>query len=55
MILDITGEEVETLLDSLAHSKLRIGAAEGTPSGVRKETMARLEAIERKLKAARGS
>jgi len=53
MTIDLNFGEVETLLESLEYSKLRIRDAQGTPESVRKENLARLDAVAMKLRDAR--
>jgi hypothetical protein len=43
MQIDLTGEEVQTILESLRYSKQRVADAEGTPNEVRRENLARIE------------
>jgi hypothetical protein len=52
MQLDLTGEEVQTILESLRYSKQRVADAEGTPYEVRKENLARIEQAINKLRDA---
>ncbi len=53
MQIDLTGEEVQTLLESLRYSKQRVTDAEGTPYEVRRENLARIEQAMDKLRNAR--
>lgn len=50
---DLTAAEIETLAESLAYSKQRVADAKGTPTGVQKETLTRIEALLGKISAAR--
>jgi hypothetical protein len=52
MQIDLTGEEVQTILESLRYSKQRIADAEGTPYEVRRENLARIEQATNKLRNA---
>jgi len=49
MNLDLTAEELQTLLESLRYSKQRIADAEGTPYDVRQENLARIDHVMSKL------
>jgi hypothetical protein len=53
MVVDLTSEEVETLLTSLDYSKDRIRNAQDTPYAVRQESMARLDNAAQKLRHAK--
>jgi hypothetical protein len=53
MQIDLTGEEVQTVLESLRYSKQRIADAEGTPYEVRRKNLERIEQVISKLRDAR--
>ena len=53
MVVDLTPEEVETLLTSLEYSKDCIRSAADTPYAVRQENLARLDAAAQKLRSTR--
>jgi len=53
MNVELTREEVETLLESLQYSKQRVADAQDTPSGVRQENLGKLDAVEKTLREAR--
>lgn len=53
MMIDLSSAEVETLLESLEYSKLRVREAQGTPYPVRQENLARLDAVATTLREAR--
>lgn len=55
MIVDLTADELQTLLTSLDYSKQRVRDAPDTPYGVRQENLARLDAAAEKLRTARKS
>lgn len=53
MIVDLTPDDIRTLLESLEYSKQRVRDAPGTPYEVRQETLGRLDAAAAKLRTAR--
>lgn len=53
MNIELTPEEVATLLESLKYSKQRVADAQGTPYRVRQKNLGRLEAVEKTLREAR--
>jgi hypothetical protein len=53
MQIDLTGEEVQTILESLRYSKQRIADAEGSQYEIRRENLARIEQAMNKLRNAR--
>lgn len=52
MVIDLTREEIETLLTSLEYSRQRISEAPGTPYDVRRDNLARIDAVAEKLRQA---
>lgn len=52
MIVDLTADEVEAVLQSLDYSKDRVRSAPDTPHEIRRETLARLDAAAEKLRNA---
>jgi len=50
MIVDLTAEDIETLLTSLEYSKQRISEAPDTPYDVRRANLARLASVAEKLR-----
>lgn len=48
MTVELTIEEIETLLASLKYSKQHISAASGTPTSVRQENLSKIEVVEAK-------
>ena len=55
MTVDLTGEDIETLLTSIEYSKQRIRDAPDTPYAVRQENLARLDTVADKLRSVRKS
>jgi len=53
MNLELTAEEIETLLECLAYSQERIQAARDTPSVVRQENLQKIERLQANLREAR--
>lgn len=53
MLIDLTPEDIETLLTSIEYSKDRVRSAEGTPNAVRHENLERLDAAAQRLRKAR--
>lgn len=53
MKIDVTSDEIETLLTSLDFSKERVRDAQGTPYDVRQQNLARLDSIAGKLREAK--
>ena len=51
--VELSFGEIETLLESLRYSTIRVGEAEGTPPKVRQENLARLDAVAAKLRQKR--
>lgn len=51
MSIELTRAELEVLLESIKFSKERIVNTPDTPSEVRQQNIARLEAVESKLKS----
>jgi hypothetical protein len=50
MDIDLNGDEIQTLLESLRYSKQRIADAEGTPYEVRQENIRRIDQVAMKLR-----
>ena len=55
MKIEVTYDEIETLLTSLDYSKQRVRDAQGTPYQIRQENLARLDSIAAKLREAKSS
>jgi hypothetical protein len=55
MTVDLDETDVDVLLESLKYSKQRVQDAQGTPYGVRKDNLERLEAVTEKLRHARNA
>lgn len=53
MTIELTEDEVETLRDSLKYSQRAITDRPDTPNEVRKQNLARVEAVSDKLRSAR--
>jgi hypothetical protein len=53
MTVDLTIEEIETLLTSLDYSKQHVRDAPETPYEVRRENLSRLDAVATKLREVR--
>ncbi len=53
MLIELDRQDIETLLESLKYSKQRISDAQGTPESVRKENLARIDAVTEKIREAR--
>lgn len=53
MQIDLTLEEVKTLLDSLGYSKQRVRDAQDTPNTVRQDNLTRLDNVATKLREAK--
>ena len=51
MDVELTSEEIGTLLESLEYSKLAVRDAQGTPYLVRRENLARIDSLANKLRA----
>ena len=51
--MELTGEDIAVLLESLKYSIQRVSDAQGTPYEVRKENLGRLEAVQEKLRKMR--
>jgi hypothetical protein len=52
-MIDFTGAEIETLIESLEYSKDRVRNAAGTPESVRRENLVRLDSVQSKLRTLR--
>lgn len=52
MTVELTANEVETLLTSLKYSQRAIADAQGTPYDVRRQNLERVEAVAEKLRNA---
>src|SRR5882672_152325 len=52
MNIELDGQELATLLESLKYSKQRVQDAQGTPYAVRRENLDRLDAALEKVRAA---
>ncbi len=50
MTIDLNPEDIRTLLTSLEYSKLQVREAAGTPSGVRKKQLMKLDLVAKKLR-----
>jgi len=48
--MELSPEDIATLLESLKHSIQRVRDADGTPREVRQENLQRLEAVQEKLR-----
>ena len=55
MQIDLEIQDIETLLESLNYSRQRVSDAQGTPEEVRRENLARIEAVASKIREARRS
>lgn len=53
MLIELDHQDIETLLESLKFSKQRVSDAQGTPESVRNETLARIDVVAEKIRAAR--
>jgi hypothetical protein len=53
MHIDLNRQDIETLLESLNYSKQRVSDAQDTPYEVRRENLARIEAVTNKIREAR--
>ncbi|MEO5715488.1 MAG: hypothetical protein ABIT37_18565 [Luteolibacter sp.] len=53
MNIDLTAQDIETLINSLEYSKRRVSDAQGTPNEVRQETLAQIETVTAKIREAR--
>lgn len=53
MNVELTPDDIETLLTSLKYSKRNISEAQGTPYSVRQENLTRIDEVATKLRAAR--
>ena len=54
MNIEIDGEDLATLLESLKYSKQRVQDAQGTPYEVRRQNLERLDSVAAKLRQAAG-
>jgi hypothetical protein len=54
MTVELSGDDIETLLTSLKYSQRAIADAQGTPYEVRQQNLARVEAVAEKLRKVRG-
>ena len=50
MCADLDKDDIRVILESLEHSKQRVRDAAGTPYDVRRQNLARLEAVAEKLR-----
>jgi hypothetical protein len=48
--MELTGAEIQVLLESLKYSIQRVSDAQGTPYSVRQENLERLRAVQEKLR-----
>ena len=48
--MDLTGGEIQVLLESLKYSIQRVSDAQGTPYAVRQENLERLYSVQEKLR-----
>ncbi len=53
MLVELSGGDIQTLLQSIEFSRERIRDADGTPYAVRQENLARLDSVAEKLRVAR--
>lgn len=53
MDVELTEQDLSVLLESLRYSKRQVSDAQGTPYEVRQQNLARIEAVQDKLRAAR--
>ena len=53
MQLELDLRDIDTILESLKYSKMYTTHAQGTPYEVRQENLARIEAVEAKIREAR--
>jgi len=51
--MELTGADIQVLLESLRYSIQRVRDAPGTPYAVRRENLERLEAVQEKLRKLR--
>jgi hypothetical protein len=51
--MELTGMDIEVLLESLKYSIQRVSEAQGTPYAVRQENLARLHEVQEKLRQMR--
>ena len=49
--MDLTGDDIQVLLESLKYSIQRVSDAQGTPYAVRQENLQRLYSVQEKLRA----
>jgi len=52
MHIELDPEDLKTLLESLGYSKQRVSDAQGTPYEVRRENLAKIDAVATKLREA---
>lgn len=52
-MMELTGADIQVLLESLSYSIQQVRDAKGTPYSVRRENLQRLEAFQQKLRAIR--
>lgn len=50
--VELSAGEIETLLESLRYSTIRVEGSQGTPDNVREENLARLDTVAAKLRQA---
>lgn len=53
MNVDLTRQDLDTLIESLEYSEMRVRDAQGAPHEVRQENLARLDSVAAKVRAAR--
>lgn len=51
MNVDLSDEEIATLIESLRYSQRAIADAKGTPNDVRRQNLARIDLVLKKLRA----
>jgi vacuolar-type H+-ATPase subunit I/STV1 len=51
--MELTGEDIAVLLESLKYTIQRVSEAQGTPNEVRRQNLQRLEKVQEKLRALR--
>lgn len=52
MQIDLSEQDVETLMESLDYATQRVADAEGTPYKVRQENLSRIDALRSKIRGA---
>jgi hypothetical protein len=53
MLVNLSVDEIQALIDSLNYSKQRVRDATATPPEVRRDSLARLESVSSKLRLAK--